>query len=142
MNDWRVEVFFDGDCPICVREINLLRALDRRDRIRFSDIAEPGFDPTAAGSTYERLMERIHGRLRDGTMIEGVEVFRQLYGAIGLGWLVPLTRLPVIAQLLEVAYEIFADNRLRWTGRCDEFCEREAARASTHDVFSMPTVRN
>lgn len=78
-------------------------------------------------STYETLMERIHGRLRDGTVIEGVEVFRRLYAAVGFGPLVWLTRLPPIAQLLEVAYEIFADHRLRWTGRCDEHCLAETA---------------
>ncbi|MCB9592158.1 MAG: DUF393 domain-containing protein [Sandaracinaceae bacterium] len=139
--DWRVEVFFDGDCPICVREIGMLRFMDRRGRIRFTDIAAPGFDPVAADATYETLMERIHGRLRDGTVIEGVEVFRQLYGAIGLGWLVWLTRLPLIAQALEIAYEVFADNRLRWTGRCDDLCEGHATRATDAAPFpSMASV--
>ena len=31
-----VEVFYDGDCPLCTREIRLLRRLDRRGRIRFT----------------------------------------------------------------------------------------------------------
>jgi predicted DCC family thiol-disulfide oxidoreductase YuxK len=33
------EVFFDGQCPICVREIRMLSKLDRREKIRFTDIA-------------------------------------------------------------------------------------------------------
>ena len=123
---WQVEVFFDGDCPLCAREIGFLRRFDRRGRIRFTDIAAPGFDPREVGTTYETLMERIHGRLPDGSLIEGVEVFRRLYASVGLGPLVWLSRLPVVAQLLEIAYEIFADNRLRWTGRCDAACEKHA----------------
>lgn len=115
---WQVQVFFDGDCPLCVREIAMLRWLDRRGRISFTDIADPRFDPGAWGTELGTLMDRIHGRLPDGTWIEGVEVFRRLYGAVGLGWAVPLSRLPGVSALLDWAYERFAANRLRWTGRC------------------------
>ena len=33
-------------------------------------------------------MAQIHGRLPDGTWLQGVEVFRRLYAAIGFGSLV------------------------------------------------------
>ncbi len=115
-----VEVFYDGDCPLCSREIRMLRRRDRRGRIRFVDIAAPDFDPASTGRTWEALMDRIHGRLPDGTMIEGVEVFRRLYAAAGFRTLVWCSRLPGIAQLLGLAYRLFAKNRLRWTGRCAE----------------------
>lgn len=115
---FRVEVFFDGDCPLCLREINLLRRLDRHQRIRFTDIAAAGFDPSDTGRTWQELMDRIHGRLPDGTVIEGVEVFRQLYSAVGFGWLVALTRVPGISHLADLGYHLFAKNRLKLTGRC------------------------
>lgn len=114
-----VEVFYDGACPLCVKEIAFLRRLDRERRIRFTDIAAADFDADAIGLPYDTLMRRIHARLPDGTIIEGVEVFRRLYGAVGWDALVSLTRLPGIAQTLDWAYERFAANRLRWTGRCD-----------------------
>lgn len=116
---WQVEVFFDGDCPLCMREIRMLQRRDRHARIRFTDIAAADFDADAYGRTFASFMERIHGRLPDGTWIEGVEVFRRLYKAIGFGWLVAPTRLPGISHLLGLGYRIFARNRLRWTGRCD-----------------------
>ena len=34
--------------------------------------------------TWAALMDRIHARLPDGTIIDGVEVFRRLYAAVGL----------------------------------------------------------
>lgn len=124
---WAVEVFFDGDCPLCVREIAMLRRLDRHARIRFTDIASPTFDAAATGKTWDELMARIHGRLPDGTSIEGVEVFRRLYATVGLGPLVALTRLPGVRQLLNLAYQLFARHRLRLTGRCvDGRCELPA----------------
>ena len=112
------EVFFDGECPLCVREIRLLRRLDRRGRILFTDISAAGFDPAPLGLDQAILMARIHGRLASGELVEGVEVFRQLYAAVGLGPLVALTRLPGLSHLLELGYRWFAKNRLRLTGRC------------------------
>jgi predicted DCC family thiol-disulfide oxidoreductase YuxK len=124
MTNFDVEVFYDGACPLCLREMNLLRRRDRRARIRFTDIAAEGFDAARVGVTWEALMARIHGRLPDGSVIEGVEVFRRLYAAAGFRVLVRLSRAPGVSQLLELAYRAFAKNRLRLTGRCAEHgCE-------------------
>lgn len=125
-----VEVFYDGDCPLCMREIRMLMRKDRAGRIAFTDIAAPGFDAAALGTSYDALMARIHGRLPDGTWITGVEVFRQLYAAIGFRRLVAVSRLPGLSHLLQLGYWLFAKNRLRLTGRCaDGACElpRKAA---------------
>jgi predicted DCC family thiol-disulfide oxidoreductase YuxK len=116
---WAVEVFFDGECPLCVREIDFVRKLDRRKNILFTDIAAADFDAASIGKTHDELMARIHARLPDGTFIEGVEVFRRMYAAAGLGPLVAMTRLPGITQMLDASYRWFAANRLRLTGRCD-----------------------
>ncbi|WP_437225828.1 thiol-disulfide oxidoreductase DCC family protein [Planctomicrobium sp. SH661] len=113
-----VEVFYDGECPLCRREIDMLRRLDRLKRIRFTDLCAPDFHPESLGVTHEQLMAEIYGRLPDGTLIKGVEVFRRLYGAVGFRWAVALTRLPGVRQILDVGYSLFARNRLRLTGRC------------------------
>lgn len=115
---YEIEVFFDGACPLCMREMNLLRRWDRRGAIRFTDISDPGFDSSQVGKTYDDLMAQIYGRLPDGTLIRGVEVFRRLYAAVGLRPLVALSRLPLISHLFDLGYHIFARNRLRLTGRC------------------------
>ncbi len=117
-DEFAVEVFFDGGCPLCLREINMLRRWDRQKRIRFTDIDVAEFSAEALGKTYEDLMARIQGRLPDGTWIEGIEVFRRLYSVVGFGPVVWVTRLPVISQLMDIGYHVFARNRLRLTGRC------------------------
>lgn len=132
-NEKEFEVFYDGDCPLCVREIGMIRRLDRRGRLGFIDIATPGFDPESVGIDYQSLMDRIHGRLPDGTLVEGVEVFRRLYGAIGLGWLVAVTRIPGVSHALDAGYHLFAKNRLRLTGRCADGVCAVPARASATD---------
>lgn len=119
-SDFEVEVFFDGDCPLCLREVTLLRKLDKAHRIRFTDIQAPDFDPASTGRTFRELMQRIHGRLPNGALIEGAEVFRRLYAAVGFRRLVALSRWPGVSQLLDAGYSLFAKNRLRLTGRCAE----------------------
>ena len=117
--NWDVEVFYDGECPLCRREIAMLRRWDRRSRIRFTDLTDPAFDPATVGRTRDQLMAEIHGRLPNGQLIVGVEVFRRLYTAVGWGWMMPVTRWPGIRQILDVLYRLFARHRLRLTGRCD-----------------------
>jgi predicted DCC family thiol-disulfide oxidoreductase YuxK len=139
MTSFDVEVLYDGDCPLCVREVSMIRRRDRSQRIRFTDIAARGFDPSTTGLPWKTLMARIHGRLPDGTMIEGVEVFRRMYEAVGFGPVVAISRLPGIRHALELAYELFAVNRLRLTGRCsDEGCEVQSRQATPSPVIGRP----
>lgn len=116
-------VFFDGDCPLCVREIRMLRRLDRRDALRFVDIAAPEFDPTEVGRTYESLMAQIHARSADGTWVTGADVFRALYAGVGFVTLAELSAVPLVRQAVDASYQVFAKNRLRLTGR-KELCNR------------------
>ncbi len=116
----RFEVFFDGECRLCSREIAFLRRRDKTGAIRFTDIAAAEFDASVYDMTQADFMAQIRGRTADGRFIKGVEVFRQLYSAVGFKWAVRISRLPVISWLLDRAYRWFAKNRLRLTGRCDD----------------------
>jgi predicted DCC family thiol-disulfide oxidoreductase YuxK len=128
--DFDVEVFFDGDCPLCMREVELLRKLDEKNRrIRFTDIQGAGFSAESLGLTFADVMRRIHGRLPTGELIEGPEVFRRLYTAVGFKRAVAVSRWPGFSQLVDAGYALFAKNRLRLTGRCtDEVCNMPSRR--------------
>ena len=119
MPDVHIEVFYDGGCPVCLREVRVLRRLDRRgpDSGPPTSMRRNSKRPGPA-RTLTHSMARIHARLSDGTSIQGVEVFRRLYAAVGFGWLVTVSRWPGISQLLDRAYAVFARNRVRWFGRC------------------------
>ena len=119
-------LLYDGECPLCRREVAALRRLDRgRGRLGLEDISAAGFDARAYGVSQADLMARIHGVLPDGRLVEGVEVFRRAYAAVGLGWLIAPTRWPLLRPLADAAYRAFARNRLRLTGRegaCEDVC--------------------
>jgi predicted DCC family thiol-disulfide oxidoreductase YuxK len=118
------EVFYDGECPICRREIAWFQKLDRGQNLRFTDIADPKFDAPAIGKTHPELMAEIHGRFPNGSIISGMEVFRQLYAAVGFTRLVSFSRWPVVRNALDAGYWCFAKLRTRLPrSRCsDETC--------------------
>jgi len=114
---WEIKVLYDGECPLCVREVRMLRRFNRRGKLALEDIAEAGFDPARYGRSFEALMGQIHGVLPDGRLITGVEVFRRAYSAVGLGFLLAPTAWAPLRPIFDWAYTWFAKNRLRLTGR-------------------------
>ncbi|QDU09717.1 thiol-disulfide oxidoreductase DCC family protein [Gimesia aquarii] len=116
---FEIEAFYDGACPLCRREINMIHRLDKQNKILFTDISDSSLDIQSLGKSYDQLMSEMHARLPDGRWITGVEVFRRLYTVIGFRYLVLPTRLPVISQSLDFIYRIFAKKRLSMTGRCN-----------------------
>lgn len=115
-----ITVLFDGQCPLCSREMRMIRRWDRLGRVGTIDITGPDFDPARFGLTHHAVMARIHGILPDGRVVEGMEVFRRIYRALGRGWIVAWTGWPVLKPIADVAYILFARNRLRLTGRCGD----------------------
>ncbi len=103
------EVFFDGNCPMCKREIAMVRRKDKQNLLKLTDISNPDFD--LPDRSHSVLMREIHGRYPDGTFVTGIEVFREIYQRIGFGFLVKPTRLPIVRHVLEAAYWVFAKFR-------------------------------
>jgi predicted DCC family thiol-disulfide oxidoreductase YuxK len=123
-------ILYDGGCPLCRREVDMLRKRDQRahpsqPRLAFIDIDAPDYDPsTAQGVTYREAMGRIHAIDASGTVLRDLAVFRQAYALVGLGWVYAPTRWPVLGRLAEAAYAIWARLRLLLTGRpsLDQLC--------------------
>ena len=110
-------VFYDGDCPLCAREIALFKRLNRNGMLSFVDFASASYDPQATGLDPSDLGRVIHARWADRTTITGVEVFRAMWEAVGLRWLACIARLRMIDWVLVRGYAWFARNRLWLTGR-------------------------
>ena len=118
---WKIKLLYDGECPLCVREVNFLQKRDRgRGLVSFVDIAEDDYDPTENGDVdFATAMGRIHAVLADGSVIQNVEVFRRVYEILGIGWIYAATKWPIIGPVVDALYGIWADWRLAVTGRPD-----------------------
>ncbi|WP_375272639.1 thiol-disulfide oxidoreductase DCC family protein [Sphingomonas sp.] len=75
----RVTVWHDGACPLCAREIALMRRLDRHARIDFVD-ATTGSCPLDRSE----MLARLHAREDDGPILSGAEAFAAMWRAIPL----------------------------------------------------------
>jgi len=96
-----VLVWFDGGCPLCRREIALMRWLDRRHAIAFVDVAQ---EDTVCPIDRAALLTRFHA-LEDGRMLSGAAAFAAMWRAIP--WLRPLglaARHPHVLATLESLY--------------------------------------
>ncbi|PSB03524.1 thiol-disulfide oxidoreductase DCC family protein [Merismopedia glauca] len=116
-----IKLLYDGQCPLCLREVHFLAKKDAGQGIvEFVDIADDNYSPEANGGVdFETAMGRIHAILPDGRVIQNVEVFRQIYEVLGMGWVYGLTKVPIIGAIVDKIYEIWADIRLKMTGRPD-----------------------
>ena len=112
MSEWKLILLYDGQCPMCRREANWLQRRNRAGRLAFEDISSSEFDPSRYGLTQAQVMGVMHGVFPDGRIITKVEVFRQAYQLVGLGWLLAPTRWPVLRGLANWSYEWFARNRV------------------------------
>lgn len=96
-----VTVWYDGACPLCIREIALMRKLDRRHAIAFVDIARPD---ASCPLDRQLMLDRFHAA-EEGRLLSGAAAFAAMWRAIPL--LRPiglLARIPGVLAILEALY--------------------------------------
>ena len=109
-----LEVWFDGDCPLCRREIAVMRRLDRRGVVSFIDVAS---GQASCPLDRAELLARFHAR-EDGVMLSGAAAFAAMWRAIPL--LRPMglaARNPRVLGVLERLYRAFLRIRPALTRR-------------------------
>ena len=116
---WKIKLLYDGECPLCLREVNFLRKKDAgRGIINFVDIADRDYSAADnSGIDYETAMGRIHAITNQGEIITNVEVFRRVYEELGMGWVYAVTKLPILGAIADYLYGIWAKWRFKLTGR-------------------------
>lgn len=98
-------VIYNGDCPICSREIAVYRDRARRAaaNVRFFDLTEQ--DPAQFGLTRDNAARRFYAVAPDGGLISGIPAFALLWERLpGLRWMAKAARLPLLGLLAEAAY--------------------------------------
>ncbi len=96
-----VTVWYDKECPLCVREIRLMRRLDKRGAIDFVDIQ------SGAGCPLDKatLLERFHAQERGEPIVSGAAAFAAMWRAIPL--LRPLGLLSKSGPMLWILERIY-----------------------------------
>ncbi|GMG84100.1 hypothetical protein LNKW23_33140 [Paralimibaculum aggregatum] len=107
-------VYYDGDCPVCRREIGWYRAMRGAGGIAWIDIARADA-ALPEGRDRAALLRRFTIARRDGRLVSGAEAFAALWRGLGptrlLGRLVD--RQP-FRGLGERLYRLFLRLRTAW----------------------------
>jgi len=135
MNDRRYKLLYDGQCPFCRREVEWLKRRDSQGRLAAEDITDPAFRAEDYGLSQEEVMRVMHGILPDGRILRRVEAIQEAYRTVGLCWLVAPLSWPILDRIADIAYGLFARNRValgRLFGReCGGSCSRSTRRQSS-----------
>lgn len=110
-----LEVFYDGGCPVCSREIEFYRGRTGGGQVVWVDVTSA--DPATLGAdlTHETAMARMHARRPDGTLASGAAAFGEIWRRTpGLRWLGRLVALPGVNGLAELGYGAFLRIRPLW----------------------------
>jgi predicted DCC family thiol-disulfide oxidoreductase YuxK len=105
-----VTVWFDSSCPLCRREIALMKRLDRRGAIRLIDACDP---LSACPVDRREILARFHAQEGD-RLLSGAAAFAAMWRAIPV--LRPLGHVagwPPVTPLFEAAYRVFLRLRPR-----------------------------
>ena len=131
-SDWQIKMLFDGKCPICSREAELLGKRNSGGLIAFEDIAASGFSPEKYGLTIAQVVGAMHAIRPDGSVVKGIDVFAEVYEVVGWTWLARPIRWRLTRPLAKLGYRIFAAIRPRLSGfrpsDCTDACKRADGR--------------
>ena len=114
-----MDVYFDGKCGICSREIAHYRSLRGAEDIRWHDIASDASPLRTIGVSQADALLALHVRRDDGSVAKGAEAFAALWSRFPR-WrlLAHLVSLPGVSQLAALAYDAFAQRRFARLDHC------------------------
>jgi len=97
------KVYYDESCYVCSLEINAVRKRGEACGIEFIDISNPNFSLGADDYFNTEMIGEF-----DGSETVGIETFRKMYEKMGFKKSVCFSRLPIIKQVFDAGYYVFA----------------------------------
>lgn len=106
--DPSLSVLYDGDCPLCSREIGWYQKLDANERIRWINLRDPAVSSLPENIRREDALARFHVVQENGSVASGAAAFVRLWQAYpGLRLAARLCSKPLPLAVLERAYRLF-----------------------------------
>lgn len=111
-NPYAVTIWWDSSCPLCTKEIEIMKKLDKDRNVQFIDVITSSTDNLASKSgcpiDKKELLARIHAQERDKEVVTGAAAFAALWRNIPpLRWLGLLAQNQRVLSFLEAAYVRF-----------------------------------
>lgn len=119
----KVQVYFDGLCHLCSREIEHYKKCAGSDAIGFIDITSDDFDAEQEKLDPQTIHRSLHVRKSNGTVVSGVDAFIEIWTQLpAYGWLAKIIQWKPVRWMADVGYVVFAKVR-PWLPRRKRNCE-------------------
>jgi predicted DCC family thiol-disulfide oxidoreductase YuxK len=110
-----LQVYFDGGCPVCSREIAFYKTRPGAAGFTWVDVSAGDSATLGSDLTREAALARMHVRRADGTLLSGAAGFAEMWRRMpGFTWLGRLVALPPMRAAAELAYCGFLRARRLW----------------------------
>ncbi|MGH1485960.1 MAG: thiol-disulfide oxidoreductase DCC family protein [Cellvibrionaceae bacterium] len=108
-------LYYDGLCPLCRKEIKLLKRLSG-DNLAFKDIHRS--DKTESQPSKDALLKRLHLKTSNNIWLIGLDANVHAWSKTPYGWLFKILRWPIIRQIADRVYDLWADRRYKKRYEC------------------------
>ncbi len=114
-----ITVFYDGKCGLCSKEITYYRKIAPNNIFDWQDIIVSVDELKKANISLTEGLKLLHAKDDDGQIYIGIDAFILIWKQLK-GWsiLAALIRLPIIRQIANAAYLIFASWRFKRLKHC------------------------
>ena len=110
--DNKLDLFYDGACHLCYREVKHYHDLDSAKRLNLINIADPSFEPGKYNLDRKSVNKHMHARDQEGVLYKGVDAFIEIWKRIPrYSFLVRPAELKIVKPLLKAGYFVFAEFR-------------------------------
>lgn len=78
----KLTVLYDGNCPLCYKEIVHYKKKDLNDKLICIDIAHADFDINKYGLDLDEVNLKLHAITESGTVYTGIDTFIEIWNRI------------------------------------------------------------
>ena len=132
----KLEVLYDGQCPLCIRSMTILQYGDWFERIRYSNVLERWESLQQERSLdipQSEFLREMYLVMPDGSLCKGFFAFKELVKVVPLFWfLVPFFYLPFASSIGPKIYKFVASRRSRF-----DTCNYETCAATKHKYLKQ-----
>ena len=131
-------IFYDGSCPLCIKEIKHYQRLDKTGRIAWNDITTDDKTYVKHNISFEQAMKKLHAIDSSGNLVTGVDSFLLIWDNLPyyrfLGKIVRTLKLTLV---LNAVYTHFAEWRFK--RHCQDDCQIPSGKGPSNNVSRKNT---
>lgn len=104
-------IYYDGHCPLCMKEMQLLRHHDNKKYINLIDLHNDNFSKDYPHINKSEAIQILHGQLNTGELLLGLDVTCKAWSLVGKHKWLAILRWPLIRTIADFFYRVFAQYR-------------------------------